>query len=231
MSRDSVAILIDGERQSSQVIFGALGRLPSGDLERVEILRGSSAEFGGSASVTVNLVMKKTLPKRSTEMRVALTTSVDSTVSTDNEWNSAMRWDQPFGMNLVSVGAEYIKLIRDDQQSFSGTETKYASSTRDGILWVQDDWTPQSSCTVTTGLRMESIALRSEAISKLRTTWLPSVAVRCAMQLFWGYNASCTHAPCRQRQRKKRTNIIWRIPLFLVGRPKKPATSDLQGWQ
>lgn len=357
MSRDSVAILIDGERQSSQVIFGALGRLPSGDLEKVEILRGSSAEFGGSASVTVNLVMKKTLPKRSTEMRVALTardkepgyslswtenggeggfswslpvnlvfyttptntqldrqhslsgtrdlwqkentyatakmghhgitprlswrknrdvitvspmiflgpvdrdtkadftayanpaagtglsfngdrstketggsrimrvrvegekyrddvklsgrmslnnakrtldttrnvhdalnvltTSVDSTVSTDNELNSALRWDQPFGVNYVSVGTEYIKLIRDDKQNFSGTETRYASSTRDGILWVQNDWTPQSTYTLTSGLRMESTALYSDAVSKLHTAWLPSIAVRWEPKEKW----------------------------------------------
>ncbi len=74
MSRDSVLILIDGERSASggRGVASMLGRLPSGDLERVEILRGSSAEFGGAASVTVNLVMKKALPKSSTEGRAAL---------------------------------------------------------------------------------------------------------------------------------------------------------------
>lgn len=72
MSRDSVQILIDGERQSSQVVMGAMGRLPSGELERVEILRGSSAEYGGASAITVNLVMKKAIPKRSTEVRAGL---------------------------------------------------------------------------------------------------------------------------------------------------------------
>lgn len=74
MSRDSVLILIDGERSAggSMGVASMLGRLPSGDLERVEILRGSSAEFGGSASVTVNLVMKKALPKSTTEGRLGL---------------------------------------------------------------------------------------------------------------------------------------------------------------
>lgn len=74
MSRDSVQILVDGERQAggSLVVSGALGRLPSGNLERVEILRGSSPEFGGSAPITVNLVIKKALPKRSTELRAGL---------------------------------------------------------------------------------------------------------------------------------------------------------------
>ncbi len=74
MSRDSVLILIDGERSAGggMGVASMLGRLPSGDLERVEILRGSSAEFGGAASVTVNLVMKKALPKSSTEGRAGL---------------------------------------------------------------------------------------------------------------------------------------------------------------
>ncbi|MDD5057558.1 MAG: TonB-dependent receptor [Sideroxydans sp.] len=74
MTRDSVLILIDGERSAggSMGVASMLGRLPSGDLERVEILRGSSAEFGGAASVTVNMVMKKALPKSSTEGRLGL---------------------------------------------------------------------------------------------------------------------------------------------------------------
>lgn len=55
MSRDSVQILVNGERPASGgPIAMIVGRMPSSDLERVEILRGSSAEFGGAASVTVN---------------------------------------------------------------------------------------------------------------------------------------------------------------------------------
>ena len=74
MSSDSVQLLIDGERSSGggAIMAGVIGRLPSGDLERVEILRGSSAEFGGAASVTVNLIMKKALPKSSTEVKGSL---------------------------------------------------------------------------------------------------------------------------------------------------------------
>lgn len=61
MSRDSVQILIDGERQAGGAMgaSGVLGRMPSDNLERVEILRGSSAEYGGSAPLTVNIVLKK----------------------------------------------------------------------------------------------------------------------------------------------------------------------------
>lgn len=73
MSRDSVQILVNGERPASGgPIAMIVGRMPSNDLERVEILRGFSAEFGGAASVTVNLIMKKALPKSATEVRVGL---------------------------------------------------------------------------------------------------------------------------------------------------------------
>jgi outer membrane receptor for ferrienterochelin and colicins len=73
MVRDSVQVLIDGERVggNSRMAAASVGRLPSGELERVEILRGSSAEFGGGASVTVNLVMKKTAKKTDTTIKLA----------------------------------------------------------------------------------------------------------------------------------------------------------------
>lgn len=73
MSRDSVQVLVNGERPAGGgPIVAVIGRLPSGDLERVEIVRGSSAEFGGAAFVTVNLIMKKALPKSSTAVRAGL---------------------------------------------------------------------------------------------------------------------------------------------------------------
>lgn len=345
MSRDSVNVLIDGERQASQVVLGSLGRLPSGDLERVEIVRGSSAEFGGAAAITVNLVMKKALPKRSTEMRAGLgvrgnqlnetlawtenggagnfawslpigliwnnspsdvkvsrqnstagtrnvfqqdnangitnlghhsisprmtwkdgsdslsvlpmlfwgpvsrntqnsltdylnpalsstrdtqenglsrllrlrmegekhlgdakltlrtslnnnrktmdthrttvsaanvvTSTADSTFSSDNEINTSLRWDQPLGeVNLIAVGAEYVKLSRHDTQNFNGVMSAPTAASRDGILWVQNDWSPQSSFTLTTGLRSESTTLKADAASNQHQAWLPSIATR-----------------------------------------------------
>lgn len=357
MSRDSVNILVDGERQASGslVVFGALGRLPSSELERVEILRGSSAEFGGASSVTVNLVLKKVMPKRSTETRAGigsrggvttyslgwtenggeggfawslpisliwsnsplntltdrqdtnalgvrtlwqqdslsgvsklghhaitprltwksgsdsltvspmffyggpssrnsntvltqynvpatgtglafngdrnshedslsrvlrlrvdgekhlgdskltgraaltnsrrtsdvmrdvhdslnvLTTFTESMLGIDNEVNTALRWDQPMGMHLLSLGAEYVKLNRDDQQIYGGgyvAQNNNVAASRDGILWVQDDWTPQQTFTLTTGLRAESMGLSADGVSQQHVGWLPSAAVR-----------------------------------------------------
>ena len=369
MSRDSVNILVDGERQASGslVVFGSLGRLPSSESERVEILRGSSAEFGGASSVTVNLVLKKALSKRSTETRASigsrggvtnyslgwtenggeggfswslpiwliwsnsplntltdrqdtnafgvrtlwqqdsmsvvsklghhgitprltwksgsdsltvspmlyyggptirdtntvlskynvpatgtglafngdrnsredslnrtlrlrvdgekhlgdskltgrasvnnsrrssslirdvhdslnvLTTFTESMLSVDNEINTALRWDQMMGMHLLSLGAEYVKLNRDDQQIYGGgyvAQNNNVAASRDGIFWVQDDWTPQQTFTLTTGLRAESMGLSADGVSQQHIGWLPSVAARWAPADKWVMRSS-----------------------------------------
>jgi iron complex outermembrane receptor protein len=352
MSRDSVKILIDGERQSSQVVMGAMGLLPSGELERIEILRGSSAEYGGSSAITVNLVMKKAIPKRSTEFRAGLglrgdefggvlswsenggsgnfgwsvpvslfynnspfetrtdkqdsvagiptlweqeqasgaskvghysispkftwksgqdslrlssmisfvpsernskmllskanpatnttldyngdrdtpedglsrtlrlriegekhfadtkltartaftdgrltsdlvrnsrdelgvlTISNESTNSHNSEFNSAIRLDKPFGEHLISVGAEYVKVMSDDDQAYLGGFTQqsiYVTSSRDAIVWMQDDWTPEEKMTLTTGLRIENMSLNADLVSQQQAAFLPSIALR-----------------------------------------------------
>lgn len=74
MSRDSVQIFIDGEKVAghARMAQAMVGRLPSTELERVEILRGASAEFGGNAPVTVNLVFKKARPKDATTLKAAV---------------------------------------------------------------------------------------------------------------------------------------------------------------
>lgn len=106
MSRDSVQILIDGERPAggSRMVAGVIGRLPSGDLERVEILRGSSAEYGGASSVTVNLVMKKALSKRTTALKAAvgLRGSEPNAQMTWNEngGDGGFGWSLPITLNL-----------------------------------------------------------------------------------------------------------------------------------
>ncbi len=74
MSRDAVQFLVDGERPSGNARFAltAVGRLPSGEIERIEILRGASAEHGGTAAITVNLIMKKARPSAtSSTLRLA----------------------------------------------------------------------------------------------------------------------------------------------------------------
>jgi outer membrane receptor for ferrienterochelin and colicins len=73
MVRDSVLILVDGESVSAnaRMALGMVSRLSSSEIERIEILRGSSAEYGGGSAVTVNLIMKKAVSKESLELKVA----------------------------------------------------------------------------------------------------------------------------------------------------------------
>lgn len=74
MVRDSVQILVDGERvhANARVAQGIVGRLPSTELLRVEITRGSSAEVGGNAPVSVNLILAKPLSRDSTALKAAV---------------------------------------------------------------------------------------------------------------------------------------------------------------
>jgi iron complex outermembrane receptor protein len=90
MVRDSVQILVDGERVhgNARVAQGIVGRLPATELLRVDILRGSSAEVGGSAPVTVNLVLAKPLARDSTALKAAV----------------GMRGDRPLGQTTYTKG-------------------------------------------------------------------------------------------------------------------------------
>ena len=352
MSRDSIRVLIDGEKQSGGTM-GSFTRLPASDIERVDISRGSSAEFGGSSPLTVNIVLKKGVSKASTDMKASLgfregehneqfswsesgvngnfswvlpvslnfarspvntfldrqsqssgnllstkqeytsgisemghhafsprftwksgrdsvtlssmvflgptesntrtqafdllnsvnnftrtanengdsrtlrvrldgekyfgesklsgrltlknnhneldvsrlTSSnvnvVENTKSNENEVNGSTRWDQPIDLHFVSIGAEYIKVSRDDAQAFSGSgASQFNASSQDQVLWLQDAWTPQDSLTVTSGLRMESMQLKSDGSRQQDFALLPSVAVRWQPEEAWVFRSS-----------------------------------------
>lgn len=89
MGRDAVQFLVDGERPSANARYAltVVGRLPSTDLDRIEILRGASAEFG-SAPITVNLLMKKPKSQASTTFKAA----------------AGVRGDEPNGQFTFSQG-------------------------------------------------------------------------------------------------------------------------------
>ena len=61
MVRDSVQVLVDGERPASNSRHAMLmiSRLPAGELERVEIMKGATAEFGNAAPVSINLITNR----------------------------------------------------------------------------------------------------------------------------------------------------------------------------
>ncbi len=73
MSRDAVQFLVNGERPTANARFALteVGRMPAEELERAEILRGGSAEFGGAAPITVNLVMRRPVARAATSVKLA----------------------------------------------------------------------------------------------------------------------------------------------------------------
>lgn len=74
MARDSVQFLVNGERPTANARYALtqVGRMPAGELDRIEILRGSSAEFGGAAPVTVNLVMRQPTARAASSLKAAV---------------------------------------------------------------------------------------------------------------------------------------------------------------
>lgn len=134
MSRDSVQILLDGERSAGGgAMVSVVGRLPSGDLERVEIVRGSSAEFGGAASVTVNLIMKKALPKSSTEVRAGLgkrgTGSYSQLAWKKNGGEGGFSWSLP--ISLIWSDSPVARSV-DRQDTAAGTRTLWQQESESG---------------------------------------------------------------------------------------------------
>jgi iron complex outermembrane receptor protein len=137
MSRDSVQILVDGERSAGGARMAAaiLGRLPAGELERVEILRGSSAEYGGGAPVTVNLVMKKAVSKRSTALKAAVgyrgsEPNAQFTL-TENGGEGGFGWTLPLTLNLHRIPAQSDK---ERQDTTAGTRTLWQQESEKGTF-------------------------------------------------------------------------------------------------
>lgn len=157
MTRDSVQVLVDGERSAGGGTFiGVIGRLPSGELERVEILRGASAEFGGAASVTVNLIMRKAVSKSATETRVGVGVRGNQ-VNTQLSYSPSggegnFSWSFPINL-LWSASQLGSQLDRQDlagatrtlwQQEESSGRTKlghHAISPHFGWKWGSDSFT------------------------------------------------------------------------------------------
>lgn len=134
MMRDSVQMYIDGEKVAgnARMAQAMVGRLPSTELERVEIVRGASAEFGGNAPVTVNLVFKKSRSKESLALKAAVgyrNSEPNAQFSiTRGGGDKAFSWMLPLTMNFHGMPSGQ-DLLRSDstgtrQQDMSRGETR-----------------------------------------------------------------------------------------------------------
>ncbi len=112
----------------------------------------------------------------------------ESSKSDDDEWNAALRWDQPIGQHYFSLSAEFDDLKRTDQQRFGGFLPRtgtFDSATQNKILWVQDAWSINPMTTFTSGLRYEDVSLSSDQVRQNASRFLPSVAVKWQPNEAW----------------------------------------------
>jgi len=141
MARDAVQILVDGERLAgnSRMAMAMVGRLPSEEIERIEIMRGASAEFGGAAAVTVNLVMRKAVRKTSTSLKAAAGVREDrpfgqfNVTRSDTEGN--LSWVLPLSINHHEMVGER----RLERQEYSAGTRDSWTIDRDSNRFAMDE--------------------------------------------------------------------------------------------
>lgn len=131
MTRDSVLVLVDGERPagSSGFALQILSRMPAGELEKIEIMKGASAEFGGAAPLTVNLVTNRA--KRQDRLEIKAVTGLRDErpflwLTLGKEGNADnWSWNLPFSVSQTRTPIE----LKTTRKNASGGV---------GNLWQRD---------------------------------------------------------------------------------------------
>jgi outer membrane receptor for ferrienterochelin and colicins len=132
MARDSVQVLVDGERPSgnSRHALLIISRMPAGELERVEIMKGATAEFGNATPVTINLVTNRTKRKESLDFKIVAGLRDDepgAQLSITKEGNSgAWSWSIPLSLSQTRSPVDR---TASRQEAAAGTRT----------LWQNED--------------------------------------------------------------------------------------------
>lgn len=135
MVRDSVQVLIDGERPPGDARHALLivARMPAGELERVEIMKGATAEFGSSTPVTVNLVTNKARRNDSLTFKAAGGVRGDEPVAqlslTKTGSSGAWSWSIPLSISQSNSPVDK-RLIR--QESNAGVRTLWQTDREQG---------------------------------------------------------------------------------------------------
>jgi len=184
-----------GDVNSPLAFDGTRGAFQDADYQAIRLrLQGEKyigeSKLSGRIS-TNNRVSTSNVTRNSLDLNAVQSTVIENTRGIENEFNGALRWDQPIDLHYVSVGAEYVKLSKNDKQFFNDTgSSRYETSSADHILWVQDAWTPKDEITLTTGLRLESMDLHSEATDQSHLGVLPSVALKWQPEEAWVFRTS-----------------------------------------
>lgn len=135
MVRDSVQVLVDGERPPGDARHAMLivARMPAGELERVEIMKGASAEFGSSTPVTINLVTSKTKRKDSLNFKLAAGVRGDEPIAqfslTKGGSSGAWSWSIPLSVSQsrTPVDKETVR-----QNATAGVRTLWQNDVEQG---------------------------------------------------------------------------------------------------
>ena len=135
MVRDSVQVLIDGERPPGDARHALMivARMPAGELEKVEIMKGASAEFGSSTPVTVNLVTNKARRNASLSFKAAAGVRDDEPLAqfslTKTGSRGAWSWSVPLSLSQSRSPVEK-RLSR--QEANAGVRTLWQTEREQG---------------------------------------------------------------------------------------------------
>ncbi len=135
MARESVQVLVDGERPASNSRHAMLiiSRMPSGELEQVEIIKGATAEFGNATPVTINLVTTRAKRKDNLEFKVTggmrNSEPVTQMSLTKGGSNGAWSWIIPLSLSQYRTPVDK---ATERQDSTGGTRTLWQNDREKG---------------------------------------------------------------------------------------------------
>ena len=128
-------ILVNGERMPPGF---TLDSISPDMIERIEIIRGATAEFSTQAVAgTINVVLRRALSQQRRELKVGVSTQHDKpTFNTSGQWadrSGALSWTIPFNAHRFSFVADGV----NDQRVFEpdGDLTQYYISRRRNEGW------------------------------------------------------------------------------------------------
>jgi iron complex outermembrane receptor protein len=149
-------------------------------------LEGDSQLAGGKVSGRLTLVNSQRNSNIRRDSNGVLAT--EASQRSENEINSALRMDRPWGDHVSAAGLEYIRLNRTEDEQLGGTSNtfnSYHALERQSVIWLQDEWALANSVTLTSGVRGEAIHLDADGVKKSEGMLAPSIAVRWEAQEGW----------------------------------------------
>jgi len=143
MVRDSVQVLVDGERPAGNSRHSMLiiSRMPAGELERVEIMRGASAEFGSSAPLTINLVTNRSTRQETLSYKLAAGARdgepLEQLSLTKQGRSGAWSWTLPLSISEYRSPVDKTTLR---QNAMGGTPTLWQNDREKGTNALQEQY-------------------------------------------------------------------------------------------